>query len=236
MKNLGLLTAMILISFAPTHAQLPSLSSRPSFLASQLNYPRVRVALQNQGKSVDDYLKINNIDKNTLQIKLMAFKAEGVLELWAKSDKKQPYILLKEFDICAKSGRLGPKLKQGDGQVPEGNYFIDRFNPNSQYHLSLGISYPNNIDKKRSEGLNPGGDIFIHGKCVTIGCLPMTDEIIEQIYLLAVYARNSGQKQIPVSIFPFRMTNENLRLAENTELGKLWISFWRELAKHHNNK
>ena len=114
-------------------------------------------------------------------------------------------------------------------------YYIDRFNPNSTYHLSLGISYPNSADKIRSKGLNPGGDIFIHGKCVTIGCLPMTDEIIERIYLLAIYSKDSGQKQIPVSIFPFKMTEENLRLAENTGLGKVWISFWKDLAKHYNS-
>ena len=231
MKYLGFFILWVLAISTLAKAQ----SSGQSFLTTQMHYPRVRVAQQNQGKTVDNLLKAKNINKSTLQIKISAFKAEGVLEIWAKSDFQSTYILLQEFNICAKSGSLGPKLKQGDGQVPEGIYYIDRFNPNSTYHLSLGISYPNSADEIRSKGLNPGGDIFIHGKCVTIGCLPMTDGIIEQIYLLAIYSKDSGQKQIPVSIFPFKMTEENLRLAENTGLGKMWISFWRDLAKHNNS-
>lgn len=230
MRVLRLLIGMGLSLFISASSQLVG----QSFLTSQLQFPRVRAAQQNQVKAVDALLKAKNIDKNVFQIKISAFKAEGILEIWAKSNSQSEFILLKEFDICAKSGSLGPKLKQGDGQVPEGIYYIDRFNPNSLYHLSLGISYPNSTDKIRSKGLNPGGDIFIHGKCVTIGCLPMTDDLIEQIYLLAVYAKNGGQKQIPVRIFPFKMTEENLQMAQNTALGKRWISFWRDLAKVYN--
>lgn len=103
------------------------------------------------------------------------------------------------------SGGLGPKRREGDRQVPEGLYVIDRFNPDSAYHLSLGIDYPNASDRVRSDPKNPGSDIFIHGSDVSIGCLAMTDPVIEEVYAMAVRAREAGQRRIRVDIFPFRM-------------------------------
>lgn len=139
------------------------------------------------------------------------------------------YKLIAAYDICASSGQLGPKRKQGDRQVPEGFYTIDRFNPASNFYLSLGVNYPNRSDRKKSDAADPGGDIFIHGSCVTIGCLPMTDSKIKEIYLYAVYARNNGQNDIPVYIFPFRMTDGNFqtyknRYAKNRELTDFWTN------------
>jgi len=116
MKYLGFLILWVLAISTLAKAQ----SSGQSFLTTQMHYPRVRVAQQNQGKTVDNLLKVKNINKSTLRIKISAFKEEGVLEIWAKSDLQSTYILLQEFNICAKSGSLGTKLKQGDGQVPEG--------------------------------------------------------------------------------------------------------------------
>jgi murein L,D-transpeptidase YafK len=205
-------------------------SNAQSFLESQLKYPRVRQANKNYASTIDKMLLDKNIDKASLQLKLRAFKTEQKFEVWAKSKLQTKYVLLKTYDICASSGSLGPKLKQGDGQVPEGIYTIDRFNPTSLYHLSLGISYPNSTDKVRSNGLNPGGDIFIHGRCVTIGCLPMTDAIIEQIYLLAIHAKQANKAAIEVEIYPFRLTDKNLQAAKNTETGKKWMPFWVVLA------
>jgi murein L,D-transpeptidase YafK len=120
----------------------------------------------------------------------------------------------------------------GDNQVPEGFYHIDRFNPQSNYYLSLGINYPNTADKIKSKGKNPGGDIFIHGDCVSIGCLPMTDDKIQEIYLYAVHAKNNGQDRIPVHIFPFRMTKANLQkyTAQHTAQPSL-LRFWQNLEK-----
>jgi murein L,D-transpeptidase YafK len=125
---------------------------------------------------------------------------------------------------------LGPKRRNGDRQVPEGFYHIDRFNPFSNFYLSLGINYPNPSDRKKSRAQRLGGDIFIHGSCVTIGCLPMTDDKIREIYLYAVHARNNGQTNIPVYIFPFRMTEGNFetykqKYRQNQEL----IAFWTNL-------
>jgi murein L,D-transpeptidase YafK len=125
---------------------------------------------------------------------------------------------------------LGPKREEGDYQVPEGFYYIDRFNPASSYYLSLGINYPNLSDRRKSTATNPGGDIFIHGSCVTIGCIPMTDDKIKEIYLYAINAKNNGQNKIQVYIFPFRMTDQNFNrfrkeYSNNTGL----IDFWTNL-------
>jgi murein L,D-transpeptidase YafK len=125
---------------------------------------------------------------------------------------------------------LGPKNKQGDGQVPEGIYYIDRFNPSSNFFLSLGLNYPNKSDLKRCKTKFPGGDIFIHGSCVSIGCLPMTDEQIKEIYMLSVLAKNNGQEAIPVYIFPFKMNDENINTyRKKFDVNSQVIEFWENL-------
>ncbi len=102
------------------------------------------------------------------------------------------------------SGTTGPKRLQGDYQVPEGFYYINEFNPNSNYHLSLGLNYPNASDRILSDSLRPGGDIFIHGSCVSVGCIPLTDDEIEDVYIITSYAKASGQDFIPVHVFPVK--------------------------------
>src|SRR5690606_7945323 len=136
------------------------------------------------------------------------------------------------YPICARSGILGPKEKQGDGQVPEGFYYINRFNPVSNFHLSLGINYPNEADSRRNPKGNLGGDIFIHGSCVTIGCLPLTDNLIKEVYLLSIHAYANGQTKIPVYIFPFRMTDDQMmtyisQYSDNPSL----VNFWKNLKQ-----
>ncbi|MCC6768632.1 MAG: L,D-transpeptidase family protein, partial [Bacteroidia bacterium] len=158
------------------------------------------------------------------------YKDNDLLDVYAKTKKETSYRKLLSYNICSSSGQPGPKRKQGDGQVPEGFYHIDRFNPKSSFYLSLGLNYPNLSDKRKSKANNPGGDIFIHGACVTIGCLPMTDNYIKELYLLAVYAKNNGQDKIPVYIFPFKMTAQNMTdyFAKYNE-NKALISFWNNL-------
>lgn len=147
------------------------------------------------------------------EVFLRAFKAEGALELWAAPKDGERLVRVKTFPICAASGVLGPKERAGDGQVPEGFYRIDRFNPWSSYHLSLGLDYPNAVDRARAAGLPPGGDIFIHGNCVTIGCLPIEDEPIAWLYVAMVVARDAGQRRIPVHVFPCRFETASCQRA-----------------------
>jgi murein L,D-transpeptidase YafK len=149
--------------------------------------------------------------------------------------------LLKEYPVCATSGRLGPKRQQGDGQIPEGFYFINGFNPVSNFHLSLRINYPNESDRILGVRGHLGGDIFIHGDCVTIGCVPITDDGIKEVYLIAVEARSAGQTRIPVHIFPARLDDEGLGKLERDCADQPNLpEFWRNLKdgfdsfeKHH---
>jgi murein L,D-transpeptidase YafK len=102
------------------------------------------------------------------------------------------------------SGSLGPKRMEGDYQMPEGFYYINEFNPNSNFHLALGLNYPNASDRILSDYARPGGDIYIHGKCVSTGCIAIDNKPIEELYLLANAARNEGQEFIPVHVFPVK--------------------------------
>ncbi|MEO8823903.1 MAG: L,D-transpeptidase family protein [Ginsengibacter sp.] len=135
---------------------------------------------------------------------IRSFKYDGQLEVWVKSHEKEKYKLFKTYKVCLLSGAMGPKRMQGDFQVPEGFYYITEFNPHSAYHLALGLNYPNASDKILSDSVRPGDGIFIHGSCVSVGCIPVTDSDIEEIYLIASSAKLSGQDFIPVHIFPVR--------------------------------
>ena len=137
-------------------------------------------------------------------IYIRSFKFDAQLEIWVKNDVKEQYKLFKTYKVCMQSGTMGPKRFQGDYQVPEGFYYINEFNPNSNYHLSLGLNYPNASDRILSDSLRPGGDIYIHGSCVSVGCIPVTDAQIEELYIIASHARANGQEFIPVHVFPIR--------------------------------
>jgi len=165
---------------------------------------------------VEDSLKKEFSDKGLeWPVKFMyirSFKLEKQMEVWVKNDYAETFQLFKTYKVCATSGTFGPKRKEGDKQIPEGFYYINEFNPNSNYHLALGLNYPNVSDQLLSDPAKPGGDIYIHGNCVTIGCLPITDSLIEQVYYLASVVKEQGQDFIPVHIFPFRF--DNLRSTE----------------------
>ncbi len=138
------------------------------------------------------------------QVYIRSFKYDSQLEVWVRNENNEEYKLFKTYKVCALSGALGPKRIEGDYQVPEGFYYINLFNPNSNYHLSLSLNYPNASDALLSDSVKPGGDIYIHGSCVTVGCIPIMDSQIEELYVLASYAKNAGEDFIPVHIFPIR--------------------------------
>jgi murein L,D-transpeptidase YafK len=209
---------------------LLSFTFQTDFLTEQKKHERVRTAIKEKQGLIEKELKDHLISIDNLKLLIIAYKDNDLVDIYAKTVKLGTYKKIRSYDVCSRSGQLGPKRQQGDGQVPEGFYHIDRFNPSSSFYLSLGLNYPNLADKRKSKARDLGEDIFIHGSCVTIGCLPMTDNFIKEIYLLAVYARNNGQHKIPVYIFPFRMTDQNMitykaKYKENKEL----ISFWDNL-------
>ena len=156
---------------------------------------------------------------------LRAFKHEGELEMWASNHATEPYKLIDRYKICKNSGTLGPKRQQGDRQVPEGIYTIDLFNPRSAYHLSMRVSYPNRSDRLRGRRGQLGGAIMVHGSCVTIGCLPIEDGPIEEVFVATKDASRRGK--VPIHIFPVHMTTVGMHFLER--LNPKSLSFWREL-------
>lgn len=141
------------------------------------------------------------------RVYLRAFKLEKKLELWISNSDTGSFILYKTYDICKLSGKLGPKRKEGDLQVPEGYYEIVDFNYHSKYLLSLGLNYPNESDKILSKYSKLGGNIYIHGDCVSVGCLAMGNENIKEIFKMCEIAKNRGQLHIPIHIYPINYNN-----------------------------
>jgi len=156
------------------------------------------------------------------------FKKERALEVWVRDG--DDFRLFKTYRICTYGyGTLGPKIKQGDGQAPEGFYYVspDRLNPASNFHLSFDLGYPNAYDRalKRT-----GRALMVHGSCVSIGCYAMTDDKIEEIYALADGALRNGQRFFRVHAFPFRMTEDNMKKHGGSE----WYPFWTNLKEGYD--
>ena len=155
------------------------------------------------------------------------FKKEALLEVWIK--KEERYVHLKDYAICAYSGHLGPKLKEGDKQAPEGFYRVypKQLNPHSKFHLAFNLGYPNAYDRAHHR---TGSYLMVHGNCVSVGCYAMTDAKIEEIYGLVAAALRNGQPYVPVHIFPFRMEDETMdAYSENR-----WYDFWMELKEGYD--
>jgi murein L,D-transpeptidase YafK len=152
---------------------------------------------------------------------LRSFKEEKRIELWA-GKAGESLVLVKTYPVCAASGTLGPKRKEGDLQVPEGLYEISEFNPGSNFHLSMKVSYPNASDRQRSDVQRPGGLIYLHGSCASIGCIAIEDGPIEEVYLIA---HSSIVRPIRFDSFPARLSSEWMRAHAESE----HLSFWKEL-------
>lgn len=136
------------------------------------------------------------------RLRLLGLKEEKTLEVWIPAGER--WVRLKSYPVLAASGGPGPKLREGDGQVPEGIYRLTAFNPNSSYHLSIRVDYPSAEDRVGAarEGRTAlGGDIFIHGKAVSIGCLAIGDPAIEELYLLLA---DTGLRNADIVLTPSR--------------------------------
>ena len=198
-----------------------------AYKAGQLKSTRVKDSYDTKWPQLQLDLKAVKVNPDDFDIYMRAFKHEKLVEVWLKNTGDLKYKLFRTYDICASSGDLGPKRKEGDGQVPEGFYKIDLFNPTSEYYLSMRINYPNASDVILKEGLSPGGAIMMHGDCVTIGCLPMTDEKIKELYVLCLEARNRNTP-VYIDIYPAKFTPENLKMLEEG-YHKNKMSFWKTL-------
>lgn len=149
---------------------------------------------------IESYVHNAGLTEMPDNLTLLAFKEEKKLEVWSYHNNE--YKHLHTYDILASSGKAGPKLKEGDRQIPEGLYEIIGFNPNSAYTLSMKLNYPNQFDKEKAEleqRTNLGGDIFIHGKAVSIGCIAIGDEAIKELFL---FVYDVGKDNVEVIISP----------------------------------
>ena len=191
---------------------------------------RLAQALVEKSEPLFRILSTKEINPNQLHILLIAFKHSDRLLIYAKNNIQDSYQFLHEYKISCRSGVLGPKKKEGDKQVPEGFYYINRFNPRSKYHLSLGLNYPNDFDIQNGY---TGSHIFIHGGIESQGCIPITDDHIKEVYILAHWAYQAGQHLIPVYIFPFEMTEENLNVYKSTVHAQT-LAFWETLQEGYN--
>jgi murein L,D-transpeptidase YafK len=195
----------------------------------QLSAPRVAKAYAQYDQVLNKEFKEKNLQYPPKEMYIRAFKAHNEFEVWVKNEDADTFTLFKQYKICALSGSLGPKRWEGDRQVPEGFYFISDFNPKSDFHLSLLLNYPNYSDLILGNKATPGGNIYIHGGCVTVGCLPMQDAGIQEIYTLCLNARLNGQTNIPVHVFPVRFNKTGLNFlgreyADDADRQRFWIN------------
>ncbi len=204
-----------------------------SFFNFQLQFDKVNTAYKQYYNFTKEQFKNADIPFPIEEIFVRAFKNERILEVWVKNSKSDTFLNYKSFRICGISGDLGPKRKEGDHQIPEGAYFIDEFNPKSNYYLSMLINYPNFSDLKyTSNPAKPGGDIYLHGSCATVGCIPINDEGIKELYLLSMMARSNGQSHIPVHIFPVRYDQHGMqKLGSIYKESKDLVPHWLTLKK-----
>lgn len=157
------------------------------------------------------------------------FKKEKELEVWIQHDGGA-FRLFRTYSICTYSGDLGPKISRGDGQAPEGFYFVtaERLNPWSRFHLSFDMGFPNRFDRAHGR---TGNALMVHGSCVSVGCYAMTDRRIEEIYTVVEAALGNGQRFFRVHAFPFRITPENMA----RHSGSRWAGFWRNLKDGYDH-
>ena len=180
------------------------LYAQNSFVSIQRSTYRVSDVFSRMEDSVRKQFESQHLQWPPAEMYVRSFKYDRQLEVWVKSNIKEPFKLFKTYKVCMQSGTMGPKRMEGDYQVPEGFYQINEFNPNSNYHLSLGLNYPNASDRILSDSLRPGNAIYIHGNCVSTGCIPISDIPMEELYIIASNVKANGQEFIPVHVFPVR--------------------------------
>jgi len=158
---------------------------------------------------------------------MRVFKREFELELWMKRDDTFHRFAL--YPICRWSGRLGPKLVEGDAQAPEGFYTVDAkaLNPASRWHRSFNLGFPNAYDRSHQR---TGSLLMVHGGCSSIGCYAMTDAVVDEIWRLVTAALGKGQQRFQVQVFPFRMTAEHMAQRAHER----WLPFWENLKRGHD--
>jgi murein L,D-transpeptidase YafK len=206
--------------------------SAVTFKQQQLRFPHVQAAYREKETAVKLLFAQHNVAFPPQQALVRVFKREQQVELWAATNAGDEMTFMASYPICASSGELGPKRQRGDCQVPEGFYHVNHFNPESSFYLSLGVSYPNAADRIRAGAHDPGGAIYIHGNCVTIGCMPITDDRIKELYVALLETSANGEREIPVQIYPAKLDSAGFAALqrEYKEQPEL-LAFWANLKQ-----
>lgn len=217
--------------------------SAGEFKTKQLRNPRVSAAWKTKEAVMKSAFARADVAWPPDEIFMRVFKRrlkdgrleDGAVELWARSGSMKKFVRVKTYPICSASGDPGPKRAQGDMQVPEGFYTISGFNPASSYHLSMRIDYPNESDRRLGRRGNLGGDIFIHGDCVSIGCIAVTDPLIEELYVAATAAKDKSGATIRINIFPLPMDTAGMAVLEELAGGNAALTaFWRNIKRGYD--
>jgi murein L,D-transpeptidase YafK len=226
---------LLLITF-PVLFITGGLCAQTSFVDIQKSSVKTAAVFSNTEDSLIKQFEQKKLAWPPQAMYIRSFKYDRQLEVWVKATAKEPYKLFKTYKVCMQSGTMGPKRMQGDYQVPEGFYYINEFNPNSNYHLALGLNYPNASDRILSDSLRPGNAIYIHGNCVSTGCIPISDGPIEELYIIATHVKAGGQDFIPVHVFPVKYNVKRSAdyLAETIKTRPSLAEFTTELKQAFN--
>jgi murein L,D-transpeptidase YafK len=210
--------------------------AQTSFVDFQKGSDKINVVFNNMQDTVIKQFEDKNLTWPPQAMYIRSFKYDRQLEVWVKGNNKEPFKLFKSYKICMQSGSMGPKRMQGDYQVPEGFYYINEFNPKSNYHLALGLNYPNASDKILSDSLRPGNAIYIHGNCVSTGCIPISDIPMEEVYIIASFVKAQGQDFIPVHVFPvkYNVKKSNEYLTKTLQNNPVLMEFTSKLKDAFN--
>ena len=174
----------------------------------------------------DELLKAQGVAPGA-PVFLRIFKLESELEIWMQKDGR--YRKFATYPICLWSGRVGPKLREGDRQAPEGFYAVtkEELNPNSRWHRSFSLGFPNAFDRALGR---TGSFIMVHGGCQSVGCFAMTNDVVDEIWRLVTAALDQGQPAFNVQVFPFRMSEKNLGGGK----GDPWSPCWADVKKGYD--
>lgn len=221
LKRLVILLSLACLSWAPSALYGAAYDvDTPGSIVSVAAYHRALTRLE-------DMLGTRSMELGAPMF-VRIFKRSSELEIWLQTEDGR-FALFKTYIICRYSGNLGPKLKLGDKQAPEGFYSVrfDQMNPWSNNHLSFNLGYPNAYDRAHQRS---GSALMVHGGCSSIGCFAVTDYYMDEIYTLADAALAAGQAEIPVHIFPFRLTKSNLAPYRTSP----WHEFWLNLKQGYD--
>jgi hypothetical protein len=206
----------------PPPEEVPALRRKTTWTSPTANgVERMHEARVEKLDTVRQIFASANVAFPPTQVLYRVFKRDQRLEVWASGSKEAPLTHVTTYEVCYASGELGPKRKEGDRQVPEGFYTINLMNPWSAYFLSMQVSYPNASDRILGDKSAPGSEIMIHGNCMSIGCVSMMDERMQEIWVTTIEARKQGGA-VHVHIFPARDMAGLIASGQHAEHRAFW--------------